>query len=129
MSTCKDCVHVKVCREKDNVVCPCYFFKDRAKFIGLPYVLKPKDKVWYILEGLDDISLKDYKTTSGDCAVGDIPQTVTAVMKEGFFLATRNDSDGTFNYEKDEFISWNEIGDEYFLTKEEAEQALREREK
>lgn len=35
MSTCKDCVHVKVCREKDNVVRPCYFFKDRSKFVDV----------------------------------------------------------------------------------------------
>lgn len=33
MATCKDCTHAEVCPDKDNVVRPCYFFKDRSKFI------------------------------------------------------------------------------------------------
>lgn len=34
--TCENCIHFEVCPSKDWVVRPCYFFKDRSRFVELP---------------------------------------------------------------------------------------------
>ena len=40
MAACKDCVHDEICRrmmvEVPEVHEPCYFFKDRSRFVELP---------------------------------------------------------------------------------------------
>jgi hypothetical protein len=120
MSTCKDCIHYKGFCDRKTIPTTsiCRFFKDRSKFIELPNALKKGDKLYYICE--DTIEGKD--------AVGELPDIVTAVMAEGFFTSPRTNSDGTFYPNRDQFYYWGAIGDEYFLTKEEAKQALKERE-
>lgn len=144
MASCKDCVHVEVCRFKDLpaplsdsyiresecIEKRCGNFKDRSRFCGvaLPYKIKPRDKVWYILEELSEVDLKEYAIKSGECAVGNEPDTVIEVGTLGFWvnqLSTRNKN--YFVPDDCDFISWDEIGKSYFLSKEEAEQALKER--
>ena len=145
MATCADCVHIEVCKEdlksefypdefdtsqmEKWAAHNCEHFVDRSRLVELPYPIKPRDKVWYILEGLSEIDLKEYAIKSGECAVGNVPDTVIEVGALGFWvnqLSTRNE-----NYlvpDDCDFISWDEIGKSYFLSKEEAEQALKERE-
>lgn len=145
MPKCRDCLHWEVCNEyrgafwghKAQYSSPivnasadsCIFYKDRSRFVELPCPIKPRDKVWYILEGLSEVDLKEYAIKSGECAVGNEPDIVIEVGTLGFWvnqLSTRNE-----NYlvpDDCDFISWDEIGKSYFLSKEEAEQALKERE-
>lgn len=107
----------------------CEDFKDRSRFMELPYPIKPHDKVWYILEGLSKIDLKDYEITKGDCAVGNNPDTVIEVGTFGFWVNQLSERNEDYLVPDDcDFISWDEIGKSYFLTKEAAEQALKERE-
>lgn len=154
MATCADCVHVEVCKDfmssliegleldKSDVELikkelnqddadkgACDHFWDRARFVELPYPIKPHDKVWYILEGLSEIDLKDYEITKGDCAVGNNPDTVIEVGTFGFWVNQLSERNEDYLVPDDcDFISWDEIGKSYFLTKEAAEQVLKERE-
>lgn len=143
MASCKDCVHVEVCRftdlpaplsdsyirESEYIEKRCDNFQDRSRFVELPYPIKPHDKVWYILEGLSEIDLKDYEITKGDCAVGNNPDTVIEVGTFGFWVNQLSERNEDYLVPDDcDFISWDEIGKSYFLTKEAAEQALKERE-
>lgn len=134
--TCKDCIHFESCKNLyethgeglsgDSYVCD--YFRDRSRFVKLPCLIKPRDKVWYILEGLSEVDLKEYAIKSGECAVGNEPDTVIEVGTLGFWvnqLSTRNENCPFPDY--CDFISWDEIGKSYFLSKEEAEQALKER--
>lgn len=148
MASCKECVHVEVCKEyvvglaavrgvdlntdelEAVLQCDdCEHFQNCSRFVELPCPIKPRDKVWYILEGLSEVDLKEYAIKSGECAVGNEPDTVIEVGTLGFWvnqLSTRNE-----NYlipDDCDFISWDEIGKSYFLSKEAAEQALKERE-
>lgn len=139
-NACNNCLHFEVCQSWDSsgeiaklnktIFQSCPYFKDRSRFVELPYSIKPRDKVWYILEGLSEIDLKEYAIKLGECAVGNVPDTVIEVGTLGFWvnqLSTRNE-----NYlvpDDCDFILWDEIGKSYFLSKEEAEQALKEREK
>ena len=102
MASCKDCVHVEVCCEKNlhvavgmNIIPrfkykrieqECKHFKDRSRFVELPCLIKPRDKVWYILEGLSEVDLKEYAIKSGECAVGNEPDTVIEVGTLGFWV-------------------------------------------
>lgn len=133
MATCKNCVHVEVCvldvALETAIADDCILYKDRSRFVELPYPIKPRDKVWYILSGLDEFDLKDYAIKSGDCAVGNDPDTVIEVGTLGFWvnqLSGRNEN--VLVPDDCEYFSWDEIGKSYFLTREEAEQALKERE-
>ena len=104
--TCKDCIHYEGCHiaewfevGKEYAENSCRFFKDRSKFIELPCKLG------------DDIYYFDSK--------GDIfKQRVFQFVYGGTGL--KIDSDVMFDSEL--------IGERFFLTKEEAEQALKERE-
>jgi len=150
MTSCKDCIHVDICEfysktinhglrkyceseipfDKDRVHSePCELFKDRSRFVELPYPVKPRDKVWYILEGLDEIDLSNYDFVIGNCAVGNQPDTVIDVGTQGFWVNQLSDRNVDVLMPDDcDFIRWEEIGKSYFLTKEAAEQALKERE-
>ena len=121
MAMCKDCVHVEVCRFKDLpaplsdsyiresecIEKRCGDFKDRSRFVELPckvgdrvYVALPKAKlvVEYVIES---IWVEE---------AGAIVRAVdTTCFTFGFFMA-------------------DEFGKKLFFTKEEAEQALKERE-
>lgn len=99
MSTCKDCIHAEVCPDKDNVVRPCYFFKDRSKFVELP--CKFSDVIYYF-----DTSGTIYKTQPFQFIYGGTGLKVDAGI----------------------MFDSNLIGKQFFLTKEQAEHALKERE-
>lgn len=135
MGSCNDCIHNEICQQIDgpfNIIdadMSCADFKHRARFVELPYPIKPHDKVWYILEGLSEIDLKDYEITKGDCAVGNNPDTVIEVGTLGFWVNQLSERNEDYLVPDDcDFISWDEIGKSYFLTKEAAEQVLKERE-
>lgn len=126
----ENCIYFELCQFFDGKYyspCDCNFFKDRSRFVELP--CKVGDTVWFILTDLDDISLKDYTVTAGRCAInnGDI---VTEIGTSGFwYQAIYNDGrTKTFNPSNDDFCEWDEFGKTVFLTREEAEQALKERE-
>ena len=118
MASCKDCVHVEVCisylREaykRAHLATPdlnfvlslrcddCDHFKDRARFVELP--IKPGEKIFYF-------------DTAGHIYESTVTQLVYGAS--GFLI----DSDVMFNS--------NLIGERFFLTREAAEQALKERE-
>ena len=115
MASCKDCVHVEVCSEKNlHVVVgmnitprfkykpieqECDHFQDRSRFVELP--IKPGEKVFYF-----DTAGRIYESTVTQLVYG----------ATGFLI----DSDVMFNS--------NLIGARFFLTREAAEQALKERE-
>lgn len=115
MASCKDCVNVEVCCEKNlhvavgmNIIPrfkykrieqECKNFKDRSRFVELP--VKPGEKIYHF-----DTAGHIYKST--------VNRLVYAAT--GFLI----DSDVMFNS--------NLIGARFFLTREEAEAALKERE-
>ena len=111
MASCKDCLHVDVCRIFG--IEPGPHFKDRSRFVELPLPISEGDKLHYIFEDID-----------GKIKAGKDRETVTRVCKDGFYVSGRIDSDGTYR-QGDDFYPWSAIGDEYFFTPEEAEQALR----
>ena len=105
MATCKDCVHVDVCEEYGEVFSlikggKCSLFKDRSRFVELP--IKPGEKIYYF-----DTAGRIYKST--------VNRLVYAAT--GFLI----DSDMMFNS--------NLIGARIFSTREEAEQALKLKER
>ena len=151
MATCAECVHVEVCRFYINSlleagaehmsedlqqelaerlngdVCEQFLARDRSA--ALPYPVKPGDELWYTLDGLGAIDLKDYQTTGGDCAVGDEPDIVFDVSTRGFWINGQRKQDAeAVSFEDCFLVSWDEIGKFYFLSREEAEDALKGRE-
>ena len=116
MATCADCVHVDVCEDLTRYkLSPkraeellsllrekgktCEHFKDRSRFAELP--VKPGEKVFYF-----DTAGRIYESTVTQLVYG----------ATGFLI----DSDVMFNS--------NLIGERFFLTREAAEQALKEHE-
>lgn len=100
MTSCKDCIHAEVCPDKDNVVRPCYFFEDRSKIIELP--CKVGEAVYFIKKSkIIKDSVRDIQYDSA---------------WKGFSFHTLVDT----WYESD-------IGKKIYFTKEQAEQALKER--
>ena len=111
--TCKDCIHYEACHdmyyeehatrhfdpEKHNAEKECGYFKDRSRFVELP--IKPGEKIYYF-----DTVGRIYKSTVNRLVYG----------ASGFLI----DSDVMFNS--------NLIGKRFFLTRDAAEQALKERE-
>lgn len=104
MAYCKDCLHIVVCPfkryrvEKDRMEKRCSFFKDHSRFVELP--VKPGEKVFYF-----DTAGRIYESTVTQLVYG----------ATGFLI----DSDVMFNS--------NLIGARFFLTREAAEQALKQR--
>ena len=112
MATCKECLHFEVCRKyaaglEQLLTCDgCEDFKNRSLFVKLP--CSAGDTVYYIANVnskdiinsavVDEVAIYKSGTIGYDCGVGEI----------GF--------------------SSKSIGKRVFLTKEEAEQALKERE-
>lgn len=106
MASCKECIHFDRCkglykfdRLQKAVSKGCSYFKDRSRFVELP--IKPGEKIYYF-----DTAGRIYKST--------VNRLVYAAT--GFLI----DSDVMFNS--------NLIGKRFFLTREAAEQALKERE-
>lgn len=152
MATCPECVHVGVCefyaksllglfdagademqellencKQDEDDVCEHFLASNRAA--GLPQPVKPGDKLWYILDGLDAIDLRELKTTRGNSAVGDDPDIVFDVSTRGFWIVgVRRKDTEPISFNDCFFVSWDEFGKTYFLSREAAEQALKERE-
>ena len=133
MASCKDCVHVEVCREYveglaaargvrlsvkelDSVLeCDdCKHFKDHSRFVELP--CRVGDKVYF-----NNVHLRYarviaiYIDASGGMFDLDITTNIATATGYEHFI----NKDYTFE----------DIGRRLFLTREEAEQALKEREK
>lgn len=127
---CKDCIHYQVCQyhiteETKMTVAECSTgFKDKAKFIELP--CKVGDTIYRICDN-------DYE----DFVVTEIRQVLSGEFK---IVGECNiHGYGFYNYKKctEDFCGRNfcstifpsyEIGKTVFLTREEAEKALKERE-
>ncbi len=142
MASCKDCVHVEVCCEKNlhvavgmNIIPrfkykrieqECKNFKDRSRFVELPCKVNLCDEVHFVLRGLDEIDLKEYLFTVRNSAVSDTVQFITEIGTYGFWVG---ESPREFAPDYDEFYHWHELGKTVFLTREEAEQALKLKER
>lgn len=118
MATCKDCLYVEVCPfkryrvEKDRMEKRCSFFKDRTRFVEL--LCKPGDIVYHYCEELHEIL--DYTVYCIN------------IFRENS-ITYQADS---YDEENDEALSEigfepEDIGRDVFLTRDEAEQALKER--
>lgn len=103
MATCKDCVHVEACenlmKHLSYTPVPCSLFKDRYRFVELP--CKLGDTVYYF-------------NSAGEI----YSQKVSGFIVN--FVGILVDSDIMFDSHL--------MGDRFFSTREEAEQALKERE-
>ena len=121
MSTCKDCLHIEVCKDSlgntkhyDNVIAAgnveelCAFFKDRSKFVELP--CKVGDTVYMLVTR----KTKAFEVKSKN---GEMKKEInhhTFIKKTCFTKSNLFDVIERF-------------GKTAFLTKEEAEKALAER--
>ena len=127
MASCKDCVHVEVCgtfsilsedfeiASPERIASDCNCFKDRSRFVELP--CKVGDKVY-----LDNLHIK-YADVIGiyiDAFGGvfDLRIYTNIQLANGFGYKYFISKDYTFE----------DIGKRLFLTKESAEQAVKERE-
>lgn len=152
MASCKDCVHVEACsrkqksvidglnraaqyaekftNEKIEVGCSkeeslCELFCDRSRFVELPQSVHLCDAVYFVLKDLDEIDLQEYTFTVGKNAVSDTVQFITEIGTYGFWVG---ESPREFATDYDDFYHWYELGETVFLSREAAEQALKERE-
>lgn len=118
MATCKECIHYEVCRalcKSKKELVTCVVFRDRSRFVELP--CKVGDRVY-----LDNLHIK-YADVIGiyiDAFGGvfDLRICTNIPLANGFGYEYFISKDYTFE----------DIGKRIFLTKEEAEQALKERE-
>nr|WP_316626393.1 hypothetical protein [uncultured Ruminococcus sp.] len=112
--------------EKHNAEKECGYFKARSRFVELPCKVNLCDEVHFVLRGLDEIDLKEYLFTVGNSAVSDTVQFITEIGTYGFWVG---ESPREFAPDYDEFYHWHELGKTVFLTREEAEQALKLKER
>ena len=115
MATCKDCLHYDVCEfhldEKTTMtVDECMHFKDKSKFVELPC------KVWDTVYVLTPKTNKVFK--------GEVRKMLFNHKNELVICVARNEH--SFNVNGNYKLS--SFGKTVFLTKEEAEKALKERE-
>ena len=110
MATCKDCLHVDVCRRYTN---------DLAKLHGIPLKL---EEVEHLLE-CDDC--EDFKNRAQfvelPCKIGSELYRIKKINGRPFVTNTRLNVN---NFWK--IVIQGEFGKTVFLTREEAEQALKE---
>lgn len=142
MAKCADCVHVDVCEditrhklspERAKELLPilrnsgkiCDHFQDRSRLVELPQSVHLCDAVHFVLKGLDEIDLQEYTFTVGKNAVSDTVQFITEIGTYGFWVG---ESPREFAPDYDDFYYWYELGETVFLSREEAEQFLKERE-
>lgn len=101
MPTCKDCLHVDVCKkmmvEAPEVHEPCQYFKDRSKFVELPC------KVGDVFYGVDTYGINAYSCYG-------VGYGYVSKNKLGFLLFTVGHREYIF-------------GEEAFLTEAEAEKS------
>ena len=137
MATCRDCIHSGICgiqlephylldrvqklmRESDNVEQECLSFRDRSQFVELP--CKVGNTAWIIVR---------CKNGNGHFYTGIVTGIHVTDRKTIYKLQCKR-----FNYIVIRFLqtdslkhfNFNEIGKTVFFTKEQAEQALKERE-
>lgn len=101
MSTCKECLHFNMCLLSSEKAGICKEFKDRSKFIELP--CKVGDVVYAVSKCNNKIFSK---------------KVVEILLKE----------DNGYVYTEPCYFIFEDFGKIVFLTKEEAEKALKERE-
>lgn len=108
MATCKDCVHVEACLESDKDLI-CRDYKDSSRFVELP--CKVGDTVFIIVR----ISGKEK-----------IIQDSVESLEISFFA----DNTPIIQFDGVKTCDWDssDFGKRVFLTKEQAEQALKEKE-
>ena len=127
MATCKDCLHVEVCRRYTN---------DLAKLHGIPLKLK---EVEHLLECDDCEDFKDRsRFVELPCKVGDTVYVIESIAGEEKIIQDHVETigigyyaDGVELYQFDGIKTdgyFSDFGKTVFLTREEAEQALKERE-
>lgn len=122
MASCTECVHVEVCKDyiktvlddfDDSQMCgdDCEFFQDRSRFVEL--LCKPGDIVYHYCEELHEIL--NYTVY------------IINVFRENsiIYRADSYDEENEEALSEIEFES-KDIGKTVFLTKEQAEQALKE---
>lgn len=105
--TCKDCIHYDICGRSminsfDSIMDSCPHFKDKFKFIELP--CQVGDTVWIIWQGFDEPKIR----------------------KDSVWCFTVFSDE--IGYETDH-LSGGVYGKNLFSTREDAEKALKEREK
>ena len=107
MATCKDCIHNEMCYGTHTDDSPtCCDFKDKSRFIELP--CKVGDTVWYIT-GIGHNLIKS-------ATVKQIIIEKNGVISDLFVCNENN-------------MFFENSFDIFYLTREEAEKALKEREK
>jgi hypothetical protein len=129
MSYCKDCFNFELCANGYGEVTadteitnikgkPCHYFKDRTKFVELP--CKVGDKVYLLATRTTKQSRKKVVINYIETGIVD-NITLGQIMIPQIDVCITNNVWITFDSEKD-------IGKAVFLTREEAEKALKERE-
>lgn len=122
--TCKDCVHYDVCKTRDgqtefygldvdcnNVEELCEHFKPKSRYVELP--CEVGQKIWFVQS-------TNWQQTEWEVAEGKVSMLQQKVDKSWKVRISHNSSVWDITVDK--------IGTEYFLTREEAEKALKERE-
>lgn len=114
--TCNDCLHVKICQKTrimnpaDNYAPKCDDFKDRSRFVELP--CKIGDTV-YVLKG-EHIEFAYVIAIYLDSSGGMFDLKIFKKIAINFYISKYN--------------TFENIGKTVFLTREQAERALKERE-
>lgn len=123
MASCKDCLHLEVCNSRfpdpNNERFICEQFKDRSRFVELP--CKVGDMVYMITEQMQKVGRKKVtKTVIVECCVDNF-----RIGDAGYPSAALCDNENAWCYG----VEPKMFGEIIFLSREEAEQALKEREK
>lgn len=122
MATCKDCLHLEVCNSRfpdpNNERIICEQFKDRSRFVELP--CKVGDMVYMITEQMQKVGRKKVtKTVIVECCVDNF-----RIGDAGYPSAALCDNENAWHYG----VEPKMFGEIIFLSREDAEQALKERE-
>lgn len=120
MASCKDCIHYEACKsqvprtfwDSETFYHDCKYFKDRTRFVELP--CKVGDKVYFI---------KHFFNYAKHPMCGTVCMIKTFTPKESWTFGAIMDESNIDRL----FVSYD-IGKTVFLTREEAERALKERE-
>ena len=119
--SCKDCIHYAVCDFDDDEIertALCSFFKDRSRFVELP--CKVGDMVYMITEQMQKVGRKKVtKTVIVECCVDNF-----RIGDAGYPSAALCDNENAWHYG----VEPKMFGEIIFLSREDAEQALKERE-
>ena len=128
MATCKECLHVEVCkfkdlpaplsdsyiRESECIEKRCGNFKDRSQFVELP--CKVGDKMYF-----NNVHLQYAKVLA-----------IYIDASGGMFdldITTKEETVAGYEHFINKDYSFEDIGRRIFLTEEQAEQALKERDR